>query len=63
MLHWTPQAFWSASVYDVIDAYDGYALANGIKKKSSLTDDDITELRKMIDEDERHSRADSQNKG
>jgi len=48
-LHWTPKAFWEASVWDVTDAYEGYAIANGIKKRINLTNDDITDLRKAID--------------
>ena len=52
-LRWTPEAFWRASVWDAERAYEGYALANGIKKnhESSLTGEDVKELRRMIEKD------------
>ncbi len=34
-----------------MDAYEGYALANGIKKPDSLNADDVAELRQMLDAD------------
>jgi hypothetical protein len=40
-------------VWDAVRAYDGYALANGIRKnpESSLTGEDVKELRQMIEKD------------
>ncbi len=52
VLRWSPSDFWRATVWEVAEAYEGYALSKGIKKqtKTSLTEDDVSELRAWMDE-------------
>lgn len=40
VLGWSPADFWKATVWDVADAYEGWAQANGIKKKHDLPDEE-----------------------
>ncbi len=34
-LGWSPTDFWKATTWEVIRAYDGYALVNGITKQAN----------------------------
>lgn len=54
MLRWGPSDFWASNVWEVVEAWEGYARSKGIKEnpKSSLTADDVTELRRMLDAEE-----------
>lgn len=52
-LGWHPEAFWRATTWDVMRAWEGHARSKGIglPGESVLTQDDVTELRRMIEED------------
>jgi len=52
VLRWSPLDFWQASVWDVMDAYDGWAISKGVKKQEpeKLTPDDVRELKRMMEE-------------
>jgi hypothetical protein len=58
VLLWSPADFWAANVWDVTDAYDGWAQANGVAKdtQSKLSEDDVQELRTLIEEEQRKDR-------
>ena len=53
MLLWTPDAFWRSTVWEVMLAYDGYALANGLTKKDNPdlypTEEERTALRARLE--------------
>ncbi len=53
MLRWSPPDFWASNVWEVVEAWEGYAKSTGIKDnpKSALTEDDVIELRRMIEDD------------
>ena len=46
-----------ATVWDVCDAWDGYALSKGIKKQGRLTDDDVAELRRDLEMAKKRDKA------
>lgn len=52
-----------ASVWDVCDAWDGYALSKGIKKQGRLSEDDVAELRRELELTKKLERAKHGNAG
>ncbi len=50
-----PSEFWGTDTWTVMDAYDGYAISKGIKVASDekLTNNDIEELNRMMEAEER----------
>lgn len=48
VLRWSPAEFWQASVWDVAEAYEGYALSKGIKKKNDPSMYPSEESRKAL---------------
>lgn len=46
-----PSEFWRSNPWDVMDAYDGWALANGVKTEdeSKLTAGEVRELKRMME--------------
>jgi hypothetical protein len=65
VLQWPPDAFWRATTWDVLRAWEGYAKSKGISLNgnSTLTADDVTELKRMIEEDDNARRAGSPDQG
>jgi hypothetical protein len=53
VLRWPPDSFWRATTWDVMRAWHGYARSKGISLhgNTKLTEDDVIELRRMIEED------------
>lgn len=51
-MRWRPEEFWSSNVPEAMDAWEGYARAAGLRKRggSQLTEADVTDLRRMIEE-------------
>lgn len=49
MLRWSPREFLASNVWDVTDAWEGYALSKGIKKQNRLDDDAVVELRRDLE--------------
>lgn len=54
VLRWSPREFWDSSVWDVIEAYEGFAAYKGVKenRETSLTPEDVRELKRMMDQHE-----------
>jgi hypothetical protein len=50
-----PSEFWACDIWSVTDAYEGYAASKGIKlEREGLNEDDIEELKRMMEEHDRH---------
>ena len=49
-----PSEFWGTDTWTVMDAYDGYAISKGIKKRENRAWDkeDMEELERMMEEDD-----------
>ena len=57
-LRWPPPAFWQATTWDVMRAWEGYAASKGIKKQFDPalypTEEERAELHRRIRERETH---------
>ena len=57
MLRWPPAAFWASNVWEVDEAWEGYAMSKGIKKPGKLSEDDVIEMRRELESAKKLHRA------
>lgn len=50
VLGWPPEVFWHATPFDVLDAWHGFARFHGLQPSNDLTENDVRDLRKLLDE-------------
>lgn len=56
MLRWGPQEFWASNVWEVMEAWEGYARSKGIKPAFNPKDYPDEEGRKALREREERER-------
>ncbi len=53
MLRWSPSDFWSATVWDITDAFNGYTKSKGAAKDSAISESKALELVEQLKETKR----------
>ncbi len=50
VMGWPPDAFWHATPFDFLNAWQGFEHFHGLKPVNDLTHDDVQNLRNLLNE-------------